>query len=573
MEATERSGLLPRSGRRRFGPMAMAAVAGAACLGASQLRRGPLVASSLDWRRGSDERADADAAAPPRMQLQHFGKWTIPCGSRSTLAQNADAAWYGYNMIERVRENWTLGLTFEDSAVIGGGGFDYLGPTGCSSVSRRWLSARAKPSDDEIHFVWSAENGVVQEAALAGGRTVALSMEEYGAALAALHDATGLEATSNQFSGNRYGFFDGAGIEFALQGARENFDRFGWPYALRVGRAVLDAPGGPAGGVVPLYVVRSRNADGRLFETAAIAASEASKAAFDADGAFDEGLVYPADIPGWYQSGTNCMQDTPYIVCEPPRHGDDEDYVFGEEGYGRWPVSRAAYSHIASPDPQGDAAWLMRYFQHADVSAPVAAAGGAGDDVWLKFHSVERDGAAVNATAYYVHLAAPAADAAPLELPRGQGSLDLSEFAAFQRALRGGLDDDVYDAFLDEHIGVTVDEPFSTYDPHYGTPWTTLVSMHDDDRVPLLTRREVVTNNPDAYATKGQEKFSAFASLPYSQYSLQIRNDKQTQEAISAWGMPVMCDWDFCRDEGFGNYRDAEDLYLDPATCGFSSLS
>ena len=97
--------------------------------------------------------------------------------------------------------------------------------------------------------------------------------------------------------------------------------------------------------------------------------------------------------------------------------------------------------------------------------------------------------------------------------------------------------------------------------------------MHDDDRVPMLTRREVVTNNPDAYASKGQEKFSAFASLPYSQYSLQIRNDKQTQEAISAWGMPVMCDWDFCRDEGFGNYRDAEDLYLDPATCGFSSLS
>ena len=41
-------------------------------------------------------------------------------------------------------------------------------------------------------------------------------MEEFGAALAALHDATGLEGDANQFSGNRYGFFDGAGIEFAL---------------------------------------------------------------------------------------------------------------------------------------------------------------------------------------------------------------------------------------------------------------------------------------------------------------------------------------------------------------------
>ena len=107
MEPTSRSPLLPRPGRRRFGPLAVAAAAGAACLGASQLRRGPRSAPSLDWRRGGDERADADADAPPRMVLQHFGKWTIPCGSRATLAQNADAAWFGYNMIERVRRNWT----------------------------------------------------------------------------------------------------------------------------------------------------------------------------------------------------------------------------------------------------------------------------------------------------------------------------------------------------------------------------------------------------------------------------------------------------------------------------------
>ena len=506
------------------------------------------------------------------MVLQHFGKWTIPCGSRATLAQNADAAWFGYNMIERVRRNWTLGETFDRAAVTGGGGYDYLGPTGCSTVSRRWLSARAKPSDDEIHFVWSADNAVVQEAEVAG-RSVGLSMEEFGAALAALHDATGLEGDANQFSGNRYGFFDGAGIEVALEGARDNRARFGWPYALRVGRAVLDAPGGPEGGSVPLYVVRSRNADGRIFETAAVSASAASKAAFDADGAYDEALVYPADLPGWYQSGTNCLQDAPYVVCESARHGDGDAYAFGDEGYGRWPISRAAYSHVASPDPRGDAAWLARYFVHADVSAAVESAGGPGDDVWLKFHSKELDGAAVNATAYYVHLAAPPAGAPPLDLPRGQGTLDLAGFAAFQRALRTGLDDDVYDAFLDEHVGVTVDEPLWPLSAR-GTPWTTLVAMHDDDRVPLLTRREVVTNDPGSFEDGGRlEKFSAFASLPYSQYSLQIRNEKSTQEAIAAYGMPTMCDWDFCRDDGFGNYRDPEDLELDPATCGFSSLS
>ena len=48
---------------------------------------------------------------------------------------------------------------------------------------------------------------------------------------------------------------------------------------------------------------------------------------------------------------------------------------------------------------------------------------------------------------------------------------------------------------------------------------------------------------------------------------------KGTMETLRSHGLPEFCDWDFCRDEGFGNYRAPDSLYMDPQVCGFSSLS
>jgi len=88
----------------------------------------------------------------------------------------------------------------------------------------------------------------------------------------------------------------------------------------------------------------------------------------------------------------------------------------------------------------------------------------------------------------------------------------------------------------------------------------------------MLTRRELVTDNPGFYDTVQEERFSVFFDLPVSTYAFQLRVNSDATE-LKTHGLPEFCDWDFCRDEGFGNYRAPDLLYMDPATCGFSSLA
>ena len=165
-------------------------------------------------------------------------------------------------------------------------------------------------------------------------------------------------------------------------------------------------------------------------------------------------------------------------------------------------------------------------------------------------------------TVHYVHLSKPSGLSA--ELPRGQGELSLSDFEGFVRYLReqkGGLDWNNYNPFLDEHVGIE--------GCHYQIPAvaSTLLAMHGDG-VSMLTRRELVPDAPG----NGKEKFSVFFDLPVATYAVQLRV-KGTMETLRSHGLPEFCDWDFCRDEGFGNYRAPDSLYMDPQVCGFSSLS
>ena len=97
-----------------------------------------------------------------------------------------------------------------------------------------------------------------------------------------------------------------------------------------------------------------------------------------------------------------------------------------------------------------------------------------------------------------------------------------------------------------------------------------LLAMHEDG-VAMLTRRELVTDNPGFYDTVQEERFSVFFDLPASTYAFQLRVNSDTTE-LKSHGLPEFCDWDFCRDEGFANYREPGALFMDPAICGFSSL-
>jgi hypothetical protein len=138
---------------------------------------------------------------------------------------------------------------------------------------------------------------------------------------------------------------------------------------------------------------------------------------------------------------------------------------------------------------------------------------------------------------------------------------DFEGFVRFLREQRGGLDWNNYDPFLDEHVGIE--------GCHYEIPAvaSTLLAMHGDG-VSMLTRRELVPDAPGG----NFEKFSVFFDLPVSTYAFQLRV-KGAMDTLKSHGLPEFCDWDFCRDEGFGNYRAPDLLYMDPAVCGFSSLS
>ena len=105
-----------------------------------------------------------DLVPPPRgakpLEMGHFGKWTIMAASKAHMDETAAALWWGYNMMERFRD-YSVDPAFPS--------YSYLGPTGCSTVQRRWLSARHQPSDDEVHVVWNSGNQVRNTATI--GRT------------------------------------------------------------------------------------------------------------------------------------------------------------------------------------------------------------------------------------------------------------------------------------------------------------------------------------------------------------------------------------------------------------------
>ena len=165
-------------------------------------------------------------------------------------------------------------------------------------------------------------------------------------------------------------------------------------------------------------------------------------------------------------------------------------------------------------------------------------------------------------TNHYVHLSKPSGLSA--ELPRNQGELSLSDFEGFVRYLReqrGGLDWNHYDPFLDEHVGI------EGCHSQIAAVSSTLLAMHGDG-VPMLTRRELVADDPG----RKEERFSVFFDLPVSTYAFQLRVNGDMDD-LKSHGLPEFCDWDFCRDEGFGNYRAPDLLYMDPQVCGFSSLS
>ena len=231
--------------RRRRSRWQAAAAMAAATLGVVALARGgrtvptdanaaaaPATKNALydkSWQVPTTD--NTDLVQPPKgakpLEMGHFGKWTIMASTKAHMDRDAEAMWWGYNMMERFRD-YSVDPAFPS--------YSYLGPTGCSTVQRRWLSARHQPPDDEVHVVEFRESGAEH----GYGRwfqNPSLSAEEVFDSIRTLHVQTALQ--DNQFSGQRLGWFDVTGIERAVWGARDNWEKFGWPYRLLKGIAVV----------------------------------------------------------------------------------------------------------------------------------------------------------------------------------------------------------------------------------------------------------------------------------------------------------------------------------------------
>ena len=208
MEASPLLGGSPER-RRRSRWQAAAAVA-AATLGTVALARGrrsavaappgPAAAAPAanalydkSWQVPTTD--NTDLVVPPKgakpLEMGHFGKWTVMASTKAHMDETAEALWWGYNLMERFRD-YSVDPAFPS--------YSYLGPTGCSTVQRRWLSARHQPPDDEVHVVWNSGNQVRNTASI-DGRTLSLSAEEVFESIRTLHVQTALQ--TNQFSGQR----------------------------------------------------------------------------------------------------------------------------------------------------------------------------------------------------------------------------------------------------------------------------------------------------------------------------------------------------------------------------------
>ena len=169
-------------------------------------------------------------------------------------------------------------------------------------------------------MVWNSGNQVRNTATI-GSRTLSLSAEEVFESIRTLHVQTALQA--NQFSGQRLGWFDVTGIERAVWGARDNWAKFGWPYRLLKGVAIVQDQNYSPHQEVDLYIVRSLTRDGKLLE---ITAKWRTTPRTRNKPSHPYEPTLPCGTPSSYRpgssGGTTCGSDNPYIFCGKPRFNE-----------------------------------------------------------------------------------------------------------------------------------------------------------------------------------------------------------------------------------------------------------
>ena len=143
----------------------------------------------------------------------------------------------------------------------------------------------------------------------------------------------------------------------------------------------------------------------------------------------------------------------------------------------------------------------------------------------------------------------------------------LTEWEQHLATVRMGMNENVYDLFMDDHVGM---DAWSDSRQDNSLFARMALQLHRDGE-PILTRREPFPGDPAVYRTQSIEKFSFFFKLPVSQWPFQIQLPETTMDMLNDMGLPTFCDWDFCPE--WGNYRDDGPKLTSPSQCGFADTT
>jgi hypothetical protein len=245
-----------------------------------------------------------------------------------------------------------------------------------------------------------------------------------------------------------------------------------------------------------------------------------------------------------------------------------------------------SHTSIATSDPNTDGDYMVRYLGATDegdaydsfisdvthierealeVATDIFSATSPEqcnvDSKWLLLNSTVSD------QPHYVRLAYHS-EARPVTLSKNGKSMDLKQWEEYLGELRADLGNNVYDVFMDDHLGITVHAASFTDASNFAAIGMKLWQ----DGEPILTRREPQPGTPTIYQTNGYEKFSMFIRLPTSKFALQLILSTSSMSALEMYGLPTeFCDWSFC---DFANYRSKTLARLTNSTeCGFKMTS
>ena len=523
-------------------------------------------ATSLNSSNLNADKNDGITMEKASGQIIHaFGKWTLTSASLENALDATEAMWLAFNqyILTRNQSNWP--------------NYQLIGSTSCEVTQRKWTALRYDAGDNNIHWVHddSSTNPVDGD----------ISVAEMSAYMKNLHgDLTG---SPDQFMDQRY-TMAAYEIDPYVHMAMDLKEMHGWP--VKFYKTNTDTDDHFA------WVVQTANNDGQIFETLSL--NGPSENFFDLF-EYDECGFIPTT--GLNQTRESCTSRIEYLDesdatsttrtdgCFFFEYGDEK---FSGDELGEYieigkqvrnmdlPLTLPWVTHVASTDPSTDAAFFLKYYGthdgiHDITEHEVSALAQAGtshaqcsyDSSWIKIQIDDGD-----SPTSYLHLSyhRNARTGQLKDIP----NFGVKEYQEYMSQIRKNMEDNVYDAFMDNHIGLDI----GTSSKDTSQYFVNISNSMYADGVPLLTRREPIpgSGGVSAYWNDGYEKFSTFFYLPVSYQVIQMSVIDVTQTYLRDQSLPEYCDWNFCPNfynwRAYPDSRTREGKLIESTDCGFSSI-